>query len=94
MTFFFLDYAKYYESLSNNAAAETYKPMDEDADDDNEMFEVVGTEEINTQEPAIDTFEETVDSAEDFEEDEDIPLVSGKLLSKIVNYVHIVKNRL
>lgn len=79
---FFLDYAKYYESLSNNAAAGTSKPMDDDADDDNEIFEVVGTEEISTQELMIDTFEETADSAEDFEEDEDIPLVSGKFLFK------------
>ncbi|KAG2208966.1 hypothetical protein INT47_011106 [Mucor saturninus] len=71
-------YAKYYESLSNNAAV----PTNDDIDDDSEMFEVVGTEQNGIHEPTINTFEETADSAEDFEEDEDIPLVSvnGKMI--------------
>ncbi|KAG2231685.1 hypothetical protein INT48_005168 [Thamnidium elegans] len=72
-------YAKYYESLSNNAA-EAYNGMDTDRDD-SEMFEPIG-EEINTQEQVGDTFEENNESGEEFEEDEDIPLVSvnGKMI--------------
>lgn len=79
--FFFIivDYAKYYESLSNNAA-EAYNGMDTDRDD-SEMFEAIG-EETNTQEPVGDTFEENNESGEEFEEDEDIPLVSGKQKEK------------
>ncbi|KAI9246184.1 hypothetical protein EDC94DRAFT_394026 [Helicostylum pulchrum] len=72
-------YAKYYESLSNNAA-EAYNGMDTDRDD-GEMFEAIG-EETNTQEQVGDTFEENNESGEEFEEDEDIPLVSvnGKMI--------------
>lgn len=50
--------------------------MDTDRDD-GEMFEAIG-EETNTQEQVGDTFEENNESGEEFEEDEDIPLVSGK----------------
>lgn len=68
--------------MSNNAAAETYKPMDQDVENDSEMFEVVGTDKNRAQNTTANTFEEVADSAEDFEEDEDIPLVSGNLKNK------------
>lgn len=66
--FFYIDYAKYYESLSNNAGAEN---MDEEMDENNTVYETVQTQDIITE-----TFEES--GGEEFEEDEDIPLVSGK----------------
>ncbi|KAI9335798.1 hypothetical protein BD770DRAFT_432114 [Pilaira anomala] len=73
-------YAKYYESLSNNATTETFNAADND--NDNDMFETIGEENNNRQEQTIDTFEENNESGEDFEEDEDIPLVSvnGKMI--------------
>lgn len=60
-----LDYAKYYESLSNNT------PM-EGMEDEGAVDTTITYETNNT----VETFEES--GAEEFEEDEDIPLVSGK----------------
>lgn len=67
----FVDYAKYYESLSNNAPMEG---MEDEGAGDTMTYET-----NNTQEHVVETFEES--GAEEFEEDEDIPLVSGKLKS-------------
>lgn len=78
-----IDYAKYYESLSNNATTETFNAADND--NDNDMFETIGEENNNTQEQMIDTFEENNESGEDFEEDEDIPLVSG-IYTNIISF--------
>lgn len=65
-------YAKYYESLSNNAPMEG---MEDEGAGDTMTYET-----NNTQEHVVETFEES--GAEEFEEDEDIPLVSvnGKMI--------------
>lgn len=63
-------YAKYYESLSNNNKVE----------EDRDVFETV-----DTQQSLVETFEdqsinENSNSGEEFDEDEDIPLVSGNVI--------------
>lgn len=59
--------------MSNNVGAEAYATEDI-VIEDGEHFETM--EEVNTQEEVVDTFEE---SGGELEEDEDIPLVSGKV---------------
>jgi hypothetical protein len=67
-----IDYAKYYESLSNS----NYQQNGMDGEHDTEVFETI---EDNRQPENVEVFEENNSgSGEDFEEDEDVPLVSGK----------------
>jgi transcription initiation factor TFIIE subunit alpha len=61
--FFFIDYAKYYESLSNNVGEEGFEEEDENRKRSHEDME--------------ETFEEQA-SEEEFDEEGDIPMVSGK----------------